>query len=372
MSPAVLTETVWALAHENPPLLPARVIVVTTAQGRQEIERQLFSPLPRFGGQTAWEALRAALVAKGHDLSGRLRFGTTADDVRVITVADGPSQRTRELSDLRIPADNEAAADFLLEQLRSLVENPDTQLVASLAGGRKTMGALLYACFTLVGRDDDRLTHVLVNEPFDQLREFFFPAQPGGSIQDRAGARHRPQAARIELADVPFVALRHLFRREFGRSAGSFLRLVESCRAEVRERVGESIRLTLERSRPEGNVNGRRLTLPPREHLLLLFLAGRARAGQPAFPSQKDAVDPLNLVRRELCASSPGNDCPDWRRNESLQRELDDMDIRRALANLRAKLQNLGGAATALAACLPSGRGYFALQLPPTSIELKP
>ncbi len=371
MSPAVLTETVWALAHEQPPILPARVVAVTTSQGRQEIERQLFAPLPRFGGQTAWEGLRVALTAKGHDLSGQLRFGTTADDIRVITAAEGPSHRSRELSDLRTPRENEAAADFLLEQVRGLVENPDTQVVASLAGGRKTMGALLYACFTLAGRDHDRLTHVLVNEPFDQLRDFYFPAQPGGPIKNREGAEHRPQSARVELADVPFVPLRHLFRRELGRPAGSFLRLVESCRAEVRERVGESIQLTIERSCTESEVNGRRFTLPPREHLLLLFLAERARNAQPPFRAQKDVEDPLNEFRQELCRNVPADDWSDWRRNESLQKPMDDQDLRRALANLRAKIQALGEDASALAACLPAGRCSFALQLKPAQIHLK-
>jgi hypothetical protein len=85
--------------------------------------------------------------------------------------------RSRELDDLRSPADNEAAADFLLEQVRTIVENPDTRLVASLAGGRKTMGAILYAALTLVAREDDRITHVLVKEPFETLREFWYPAQ---------------------------------------------------------------------------------------------------------------------------------------------------------------------------------------------------
>jgi len=33
MSPAVLTETVWALAQEKPAVIPDRVIVLTTAAG---------------------------------------------------------------------------------------------------------------------------------------------------------------------------------------------------------------------------------------------------------------------------------------------------------------------------------------------------
>ena len=223
MSPAVLTETIWALAQGPEPTFPTRVIVVTTVDGRREMEHRLFGPEPRFGGRTPWDTLRAALSAAGHDLSGRLRFGTTGDDIRVIAGCDSVTGRTRELADLRSPGDNEAAADFLLEQVRALVANPDSRLVASLAGGRKTMGALLYACLTLVGRETDRLTHVLVSEPFETLRGFWFPGQPGGAIakSEVRGAKGEvafdPTTARVELADVPFVPLRNLFHRELGR-----------------------------------------------------------------------------------------------------------------------------------------------------------
>lgn len=66
------------------------------------------------------------------------------------------------------------------------------------------MGALL-RLLTLSGRETDRLTHVLVNDPYDTLPDFFFPAQPGGPIPSRLGAPVDPSDARIELADVPLV-----------------------------------------------------------------------------------------------------------------------------------------------------------------------
>ena len=381
MSPAVLTETIWALAHPapataEPAVLPHRVIVLTTTAGRREIQTALFRPLPRFGNATAWEALRAALAGQGHDLQDRLRFGTTPHDLRVFTTADPASGRTTELEDIRTPADNEAAASFLLEQVRGLVEDPDKRVIASLAGGRKTMGALLYACFSLIGRETDRLTHVLVSEPFDHLRDFFFPAQPGGPLAHRDGSNYQPAAARLELADVPFVPLRHLFRLELGRPAGGFLRLVQSCRTGVRERLAESIRLTVERRRPEIEVNGVRLRLAPREHLLLLFLACRAKNGEPPFAAQKEAERPLKEFWETLRAEAPQEHWSDWRRADSLKSAFDDaradgQDLRRALSSLRGKVLALGGDAAALEACLPQ-RGRFSLAVPAPLIFLKP
>jgi len=370
MSPAVLTETIWGLAQEQPPVIPSRVIVLTTAAGRSALNT-LFEPSTQLGNAIPWDALRQRLTDQGHDLTGRLRFGRTADDIRVITSSNPENNRSVELADLRSLADNEATADFLLDQVRALVENPDTDLLVSLAGGRKTMGALLYACMTLAGRETDRLTHVLVNEPFETLRDFWFPNQPGGALLSRDGASHDPANATLQLADVPFVPLRNLFVRELGRKAGTFSRLVEECRERVRHAAGENVRLTISRSRREIDVDGTRLPLAPREHLVLLFLATRAKQDQPAFASYQLALDPLEEFRAEIVDSAPANDFSDWRHEDGIRSPFDDdQELRKAISGIRTKLRSKGGNAPLLIPCLPE-RGRFSLTASGPLIHIK-
>lgn len=372
MSPAILTETVWALAHPtdgSEPVIPARVIAVTTTPGRDQL-RQLFRPTSELDGLSPWGSLRCALEESGFDLTGRLRFGETGDDLRVITAADPDTILSKELADLRTPADNEAAADFLLETVRFIVENPDTQLIASLAGGRKTMGALLYACLTLAGRETDRLTHVLVGEPYESLAGFWFPGQPGGPLRSRCGETIEPSEARVTLADVPFVPLRNLFQRELGQPAGSFRRLLEQCRQNVRATVGQQMRLEVETARPRLTVNGRVLELSPREHLVLHFFATRARDGEVRLGSYDEALVDLNEFRRRLRQQAPAKDWADWRHHESLDRDLDLRDLTRLLSDLRRKAQRAGGETAYLADVLPS-KGRCALDIPPPLIFVR-
>jgi CRISPR-associated protein (TIGR02584 family) len=369
MSPAVLTETVWALAQETPPVIPSRVIVVTTAQGRGSLA-PLFEPQSRFGGASPWDALRQALAVQGHSLTGRLRFGQTPDDIRVITALNLATQRSIELADLRTLADNESTADFLLDQVRSLVENPDTGLVVSLAGGRKTMGALLYACLTLAGRETDRLTHILVNEPFETLRDFWFPSQPGGILHSRDGAPHDPDTAKVELATVPFVPLRNLFVRELGRKAGTFRGLVATCRDNVRQRAAASLRVTIDSARSEVEINGHSLKLAPLEQLLLLFLARRAKHGEPAFGAYAEATDDINTFRTSQLTDRPKDNFGDWRHADSLQSPWDEQSIRKTVSNLRARLRQHGGDHATLAAYLPE-KGRCSLDLPGPLIHIK-
>jgi CRISPR-associated protein (TIGR02584 family) len=368
MSPAVLTETVWALAHEEEPVIPNRVICVTTLAGREKVAGDLFAPHAAFGGRCAWDALRDAIAAEGHDLTGKLRFGTTPDDLRVITATDSATGRSVELTDLRNRAENEAAADFLLDQVRGITANPDTRLVASIAGGRKTMGALLYACLTLAGREDDRLTHVLVNEPYENLTGFFFPGQPGPPLRDRTGNREHPaNNAIVELADVPFVPIRNLFQRELGRAAGTFSNLVASCRSEIRQRAAEDLRLELFFHRPALRLNQIEIKLTEREQHLLLCIANRAKHELPPIPSYAEAIDALASHAREW--QSLIDDGRLKSGTPPAAHFSEEQDIRRVLSDLRKKLKSVGPLGIILADALP-GRGRFSMDIPGALIHV--
>ncbi len=230
------------------------------------------------------------------------------------------------------------------------------------------MGALLYACLTLIGRETDRLTHVLVNEPFETIPEFFFPDQPGGHVTNRAGEAFAPADARIELADVPFVPLRNLFIRELGQPAGSFQRLVDLCRTRVRRSLAEQLRLELETDRTIARVNDRQLKLNPREYLVFLFFATRAKNEEPAFPAYKDALDPLNEFREARIQEALA-DIADWRSSDALKARLDEHDLTRLRSDIKKKAIAAGGDAAHLVNVLPE-KGRCSLDLPSANITI--
>ena len=45
-SPAVLTETVWALAHSNDPVVPDEIEVITTASGKAALTKAVLDGSP--------------------------------------------------------------------------------------------------------------------------------------------------------------------------------------------------------------------------------------------------------------------------------------------------------------------------------------
>ena len=69
MSPAVLTETVWALAHQRKPVVPDEVVVITTIKGKSDLKSALLS-----GKTSVWEQLKSALRKEKVAIDGKLVF----------------------------------------------------------------------------------------------------------------------------------------------------------------------------------------------------------------------------------------------------------------------------------------------------------
>jgi hypothetical protein len=114
------------------------------------------------------------------------------------------------LPDIRTIEDNEAAADAITEHIRELTQSDDSALHVSIAGGRKTLGFFVGYALSLYGRRQDRLSHVLVTQPYESHPDFYYPT-PYSRVIHTFPPDSRPldtQNAEITLAEIPFVRLR--------------------------------------------------------------------------------------------------------------------------------------------------------------------
>lgn len=371
-SPAVLTETVWALSKETPPVIPHRVVVLTTTMGRDTLVKELLSPPEN----CVWDQLRSRLEGLGHDLTGRLHFGQTPHDIRVFTTFDPKLKRNRELADIGSEEENAAAADFIMETVRGLAMDDGVRLVASIAGGRKTMSALLFSVMSLLGKEDDLLTHILINEPFESRGlkpRFYFP--PAESVTHHGTDREgnlisiSSEKANVQLGRIPFVALRNLFERDLKKKQ-SYGRLVQECQETANEHARKNVRLTIRRSRREIRINGQPLSLSHLQHLLLLYLAENAVAGKPVPDKFANAIEPLGQFAEQLRKSCVVDDGNDTRDQAHLPKDFDDQRLRKVLDELKTKLRSAGTHAAGLIPLLPI-KGRCSLDLSPSSIVLR-
>ena len=215
-SPAVLTETVWALAHQKKPVVPDEIAVITTKSGREVLQKTVMTGKP-----SVWERLKTALRKEKIATEGKLVFGETS--IHVI-----PDEHGNAIDDLRTGDDNLRAADFMLGELRRYTEASDTVVLCSIAGGRKTMSALLFSCMTLLGRADDKVYHVLLPPDFEWGVEppFFFP-EPGITYASlKSKKKYKACKVQSELFEVPFVRMRGWYQDKFENNLPSYRTLV--------------------------------------------------------------------------------------------------------------------------------------------------
>lgn len=213
-SPAVLTNAVWALAHQKKPIVPDEIVVFNTKNGKTLLKKALFD-----GG--VWADMLKCLAREGVDVEGKLMFGETS--IRSI-----PDVKGNEIDDLRTGEDNLRAADFMLAQLRQYTEDSGVELHVSIAGGRKTMSALLFSCMTLLGREDDKVYHVLLPSEFEGGTEpvFYFPKK-GAKYKARiAGKTYQGAKMQGELFEVPFVRMRGWYQDKFKSIPPSYRTLI--------------------------------------------------------------------------------------------------------------------------------------------------
>lgn len=287
LTPQVVTETLHALAcHPELPWIPDEVHLITTITGAENARLNLLLPDGWF-----------------HRLCQDYHLPPIAfpvGNIHILADADGHA-----LEDIRTPAQNTLAADFITETVRRLTADPESELHVSIAGGRKTMGYYLGYALSLYGRQQDRLSHVLVSDPYETNRDFYYPTPYDHPIHSRRGDKEvtvDARNARVDLADIPFVRLREGLPVELIKGAASFSQAVAAV-----QYAGRNLELRIDVGARCATARGIPLEkLTPQNFTLLLWLAQRRLRGQPPFRCSsydlnKDAAREYLDACREAC-----------------------------------------------------------------------
>ena len=273
LSPQIVTETLYALAFEQePPFVPTEVRLITTEEGAERAKLSLLHP------ESGWfHRLRA-----DYDLPP---IGFEPEHVHVLKSTDG-----QPLGDIRSPEDNERAADAITDVVRALTGDDDSALHVSIAGGRKTMGFYLGYALSLYGREQDRLSHVLVNAPYESHPQFFYPTTRSQVIYT-SPPHNRPYDTRdavVTLAPIPFVRLRDQLPEDFREGEVRFSEAVTA----AQQAIGPA-ELVLDLPGQLVRAGGKVIHLSPLHLAFLAWLARRQVRGEEwvACPNQ-DAPEP--------------------------------------------------------------------------------
>ncbi|NKN34659.1 CRISPR-associated ring nuclease Csm6 [Marichromatium bheemlicum] len=267
LSPQVVTETLFALAVGAPdPWVPTEVRLITTTAGERQARESLLSEDPGWFHR----------LVRDYDLPP-IRFDT--DCLQVLKDAAGVP-----LSDIRTHADGLAAADQICALVRGLCADAGCALHVSIAGGRKTMGYSVGHALGLFGRPQDRLSHVLISDPFESCREFFYPSPTRRMVATREGMADARDAD-VSLADIPFLRLRDGLPRRLIDGDTGFGEYIEAA-----QRALAPPNLLLNIAEGAVYASGERVGMPPAQFAFYLMMAEQRRAGIDGLRWDDDGV----------------------------------------------------------------------------------
>lgn len=209
-TPQVITETVFALANQKPPICPDEIIVITTSDGAKITEEAL---------------IKRGILKK---LCQEYKIPYIAPNYKVPSGPNG-----LPLSDIRTKEENEVMANLINDVVKEKASNQENRLHCSIAGGRKTMSFYLGSALQLYGRAQDKLYHVLVTPEFEGNKDFFYKPKKNLEIKTKDGKVLNTEDATIELAELPFVRLGDKIKL----GDGSFTQSIKSGQEAINEAV---------------------------------------------------------------------------------------------------------------------------------------
>lgn len=326
LSPQIVTETLYGLAvAAADPFVPTEIHLITTTGGAEKARLGLLSVDPGWFHR----------LCQDYSLP-KIQFDASAIHV----LAD---EGAKPLDDIRTQADNRCAADGITKLVREWTSDPQSALHVSIAGGRKTMGFFLGYALSLYGRPQDKLSHVLISEPFESSIAFYYPTPYSRVIEASGGRLGDAAEAVVTLAEIPFVSLRHGLPEGLLTGNASYSETVEAARAAL-----APASLSLDLANRRVHAAGKTFSLPPSELALLSVFVRRVVTGSAPLPAPNKEVPDIEWADRYLAElrqiAGIAGDCDKTER--ALRSGMDGSYFSIHLSRLKKQLKrNLGAAA---------------------------
>jgi CRISPR-associated protein (TIGR02584 family) len=273
LTPQIVTETLYALATgPGERFVPTEVHLLTTTEGADRAKLLLLSKEP------GW----FARLCKDYKLDG-IQF--PEENIHVLC-----NRRGELLKDIRTEEDNQCAADAITEFVRQLTDDPESAVHVSLAGGRKTMGFYIAYALSLFGREQDRLSHVLAHQDFEEARDFFYPTKYEQVITSKTGKPLDTRDATVTLASIPYVNMRQGLPKSLLRGVSGYSEVVGAASAAM-----APAELTIDLRGGRVRAAGRIIDVPRAQIAMLSVFARRAMKGEEAL-----AAPPKSYGNKEV------------------------------------------------------------------------
>lgn len=279
MTPQIITETLWALAcdpENEDKWVPDEIHVMSTEQGLNQI--------------------RERLINKGN-------LQKLVDDYQLKPIVfdqnslHSINKNGKPLPDLKTPEDNQLAGDAICAKIRDFTQQDNVSLHVSIAGGRKTMGFYAGYALSLYGRSQDRMSHVLVEDAFETIPDFYYPTPNSSFVTDRNDKVWDAKDAKVWLANIEFVRMKDAIKEKHQlKGHDSFSEVVDKINASFNH---VSLKINVHNQTITVNNHFEINNLSPREFAMLHWFADRRKNSKEGIIAPKIDANSKNASNEE-------------------------------------------------------------------------
>ncbi len=194
LHPKVFTETLYALCIKRGVHI-SKVTVISTASARQKTIETLL--LPESG-------MYFRLCQEYPNHFADLQF----TEASICVATDGRAS----IWDISNSGQSQAYLDLILSTINTITTNNESTLHAVVGGGRRTLSVYLAMALQLLGREQDRLYHLVVNPwEVETHSDFYFPTRESRLMVTFSGNQFDAKDVSVDLIEIPFIRLRNRF-----------------------------------------------------------------------------------------------------------------------------------------------------------------
>ncbi|PID64645.1 MAG: TIGR02584 family CRISPR-associated protein [Gammaproteobacteria bacterium] len=267
-TPQIFTETLYKLAVQSTPaFVPTEIHMITTQEGARSAQLALLG-VGRGGGEF-------------HQFCSDFGFQNIkfdSDHIHIISDTEG-----QFIDDNQSTEHNRIASDFITDKVREFTSDHNSAVHLSLAGGRKTMSFYAGYALSLYGRMQDRLSHVLVSEPFQNNLDFFYP-RPNPERIKIDNAYYSTDEARIILSDIPYVRMRYQVPEALLEGNAGFQETVAAI-----QRFAQAAAIEIDTAKKKVRLNGMKVKMSDADLALYLWMCERRKQNKHPFVPDADA-----------------------------------------------------------------------------------
>ena len=177
----------------------------------------------------------------------------------------------KPLMDLLTLEENNAAVETVFRIIKDLTCNNQTRLITSVAGGRKSMSVIVGQAMQFYAREQDLLTHVIVDDCIIGAKDFFYPTPISKKVKIK-GKIVDYHDVKIYLDEIPFIRLRPILGNFLMESTeASLISLVKSAQQQIEDML-KPVKIIIDQKAKQLSISGEVINLPAKSLAIYTLL----------------------------------------------------------------------------------------------------